>query len=41
MVSKASAFKAPHDEPTVRLTVSQATVRFLANQYVERDGERS
>ena len=27
-------------EPTVRLTVAQATVRFLANQYVERDGER-
>ena len=41
MVSKASAFKAPHDEPTVRLTVAQATVRFLANQYVERDGERT
>src|SRR5215218_3713968 len=40
MVSKASAFKAPHNEPTVRLTVSQAVVRFLANQYVERDGER-
>ena len=27
-------------EPTVRLTVAQATVRFLANQYVEHDGER-
>ena len=40
MVSKSSAFKAPHNEPTVRLTVSQAVVRFLANQYVERDGER-
>lgn len=40
MVSKASAFKAPHSEPTVRLTVAQAVVRFLANQYVERDGER-
>ena len=38
MVSKASAFKAPHNEPTVRLTVSQAVVRFLASQYVERDG---
>ena len=25
----------------MRLTVAQATVRFLANQYVERDGERS
>ena len=36
-----SAFKSPHTEPTVRLTVAQATVRFLANQYVERDGERS
>ncbi len=41
VVSKSSAFKSPHNEPTVRLTVSQATVRFLANQYVERDGERS
>jgi 3D-(3,5/4)-trihydroxycyclohexane-1,2-dione acylhydrolase (decyclizing) len=41
VVSKASAFKAPHNEPTVRLTVSQAVVRFLANQYVERDGERN
>ncbi|PWJ47744.1 3D-(3,5/4)-trihydroxycyclohexane-1,2-dione hydrolase [Quadrisphaera granulorum] len=26
---------------TTRLTVAQATVRFLANQYVERDGERT
>ena len=33
--------KSPHTEPTVRLTVAQATVRFLANQYVERDGERT
>ena len=41
MVSKASAFKSPHNEPTVRLTVAQAVVRFLANQYVERGGERS
>ena len=41
MVSKASVFKPRHAEPTVRLTVAQATVRFLANQYVERDGERS
>jgi 3D-(3,5/4)-trihydroxycyclohexane-1,2-dione acylhydrolase (decyclizing) len=41
VVSKASVFKSPHEEPTVRLTVAQATVRFLANQYVERDGERS
>lgn len=40
MVSKASAFKPPHNEPTVRLTVAQATIRFLANQYVERDGDR-
>ena len=35
------ANKTPDIEPTVRLTVAQATVRFLANQYVERDGERS
>jgi 3D-(3,5/4)-trihydroxycyclohexane-1,2-dione acylhydrolase (decyclizing) len=41
VVSKSSAFKSPHGEPTVRLTVAQATIRFLANQYVERDGERS
>jgi len=41
VVSKASAFKSPHHEPNVRLTVAQATVRFLANQYVERDGERT
>ncbi|MCV7346144.1 3D-(3,5/4)-trihydroxycyclohexane-1,2-dione acylhydrolase (decyclizing) [Mycolicibacterium rhodesiae] len=27
-------------ESTVRLTVAQATIRFLANQYVERDGVR-
>src|SRR5829696_1140256 len=40
MVSKASAFKAPHNEPTVRLTVGQALVRFLAAQEVERDGQR-
>ena len=25
---------------TVRLTVAQAVVRFLANQWSERDGER-
>lgn len=30
----------PNEDPTVRLTVSQATTKFLANQYVERDGER-
>ena len=35
------ANKTPNIEPTVRLTVAQATVRFLASQYVERDGERS
>ena len=35
------ATKTPDTEPTVRLTVAQAIVRFLANQYVERDGERS
>jgi 3D-(3,5/4)-trihydroxycyclohexane-1,2-dione acylhydrolase (decyclizing) len=40
VVSKASVFKSPQSELTVRLTVAQATVRFLANQYVERDGER-
>ena len=28
-------------EPTVRLTVAQATVRFLASQHVERDGQRN
>ncbi len=33
--------KLPDAESTVRLTVAQATIRFLANQYVERDGERS
>jgi len=27
-------------EPTVRLTVAQATVRFLAHQYVEHDGQQ-
>jgi 3D-(3,5/4)-trihydroxycyclohexane-1,2-dione acylhydrolase (decyclizing) len=41
VVSKASAFKSPDTEPTVRLTVAQATIRLLANQYVERDGERT
>ena len=42
MVSTApmSAGKSADVEPTVRLTGAQATVRFLANQYVERDGER-
>jgi 3D-(3,5/4)-trihydroxycyclohexane-1,2-dione acylhydrolase (decyclizing) len=28
-------------EPTVRLTVAQATIKFLAAQYTERDGERN
>ena len=43
MVSTApkSTAKNPDTETTVRLTVAQATIRFLANQYVERDGERS
>src|SRR6202166_778199 len=41
VVSKASVFKTPDTEPTVRLTVAQATIRFLGNQYVERDGERT
>ncbi|MDY6995496.1 MAG: 3D-(3,5/4)-trihydroxycyclohexane-1,2-dione acylhydrolase (decyclizing) [Actinomycetota bacterium] len=42
MVSTApkSTEKLADTEATVRLTVAQATVRFLANQYVERDGER-
>jgi 3D-(3,5/4)-trihydroxycyclohexane-1,2-dione acylhydrolase (decyclizing) len=35
------AEKTPDPESTVRLTVAQATIRFLANQYVERDGERT
>lgn len=43
MVSTApkSAAKFADTEPTVRLTVAQATVRFLANQFVERDGQRT
>ncbi len=43
MVSTApkSTEKLADSEPTIRLTVAQATVRFLANQYVERDGERT
>ncbi|MGB3351584.1 MAG: 3D-(3,5/4)-trihydroxycyclohexane-1,2-dione acylhydrolase (decyclizing) [Mycobacterium sp.] len=42
MVSTApkSTDKLADTEPTVQLTVAQATVRFLANQYVERDGDR-
>jgi 3D-(3,5/4)-trihydroxycyclohexane-1,2-dione acylhydrolase (decyclizing) len=35
------AEKTPDTEGTVRLTVAQATIRFLAAQYVERDGERT
>lgn len=43
MVSTApkSTEKLADTEATVRLTVAQATVRFLANQYVERDGRRT
>ena len=43
MVSTApmSAAKTADAESTVRLTVAQATVRFLSNQFVERDGVRS
>ncbi|KQU07711.1 3D-(3,5/4)-trihydroxycyclohexane-1,2-dione acylhydrolase (decyclizing) [Rhodococcus sp. Leaf7] len=43
MVSTApmSQSKTENAEPTVHLTVSQAIVKFLANQYVERDGERT
>ncbi|MDV3128219.1 3D-(3,5/4)-trihydroxycyclohexane-1,2-dione acylhydrolase (decyclizing) [Mycobacterium sp. 21AC1] len=43
MVSTApkSTEKLADTEATVRLTVAQATIRFLANQYVERDGERN
>ncbi|GAA2778284.1 3D-(3,5/4)-trihydroxycyclohexane-1,2-dione acylhydrolase (decyclizing) [Mycolicibacterium pallens] len=43
MVSTApkSTGKLADTEGTVRLTVAQATIRFLANQYVERDGLRT
>lgn len=43
MVSTAPkrAEKTPDAELAIRLTVAQATIRFLGNQYVERDGERS
>ncbi len=43
MVSTApkKAEKTPDTEPTVRLTVAQATIRFLGNQYVEHDGDRT
>ena len=36
-----SANKIENTEPTVHLTVAQAVVKFLANQYVERDGTRT
>ncbi|MGN7780879.1 3D-(3,5/4)-trihydroxycyclohexane-1,2-dione acylhydrolase (decyclizing) [Mycolicibacterium sp. 22603] len=43
MVSTApkAADKLADTEATVRLTVAQATIAFLAAQYVERDGERT
>lgn len=43
MVSTApkSTEKLADTESTVRLTVAQAIIRFLANQYVEHDGERT
>jgi 3D-(3,5/4)-trihydroxycyclohexane-1,2-dione acylhydrolase (decyclizing) len=43
MVSTAPkrAEKLADAESTIRLTVAQATIRFLGNQYVERDGERT
>lgn len=43
MVSTApkSTEKHADTEACVRLTVAQATIRFLANQYVEHDGERT
>ncbi|MEV0945942.1 3D-(3,5/4)-trihydroxycyclohexane-1,2-dione acylhydrolase (decyclizing) [Rhodococcus sp. NPDC049939] len=37
----ATGGRTPNDEPTVYLTVTQALVRFLANQYTERDGRRT
>ncbi|MGF0308994.1 3D-(3,5/4)-trihydroxycyclohexane-1,2-dione acylhydrolase (decyclizing) [Rhodococcus sp. IEGM1428] len=36
-----SASKNDNAEPTVHLTVSQAVVKFLAHQFVERDGVRT
>ncbi len=36
-----SANKCDNTEGTVRLTVSQAVVKFLVNQFVERDGHRT
>lgn len=43
MVSTAPkrAEKKPDTEQTIRLTVAQATIRFLGSQYAERDGERT
>lgn len=42
MVSyKAPVDKTPHNEPTVRLTVAQAVVAFLSNQFIECDGQRN
>ena len=43
MVSTAprSSAKITEAEPTVRLTVAQAAIRFLGNQSVERDGRRN
>lgn len=43
MVSTAPrrAEKTPDTESTIRLTVAQATIRFLGHQYVERDGRRN
>lgn len=43
MVSTApkSTEKLAANEAVVRLTVAQATIRFLANQYIEHDGERT
>ena len=43
MVSTApkSTEKLADTESTIRLTVAQATIRFLANQYVEHDGART
>jgi 3D-(3,5/4)-trihydroxycyclohexane-1,2-dione acylhydrolase (decyclizing) len=35
------AEKTPDTEATVRLTVAQATIRFLGNQFVEHDGTRT
>ncbi|WP_029537892.1 3D-(3,5/4)-trihydroxycyclohexane-1,2-dione acylhydrolase (decyclizing) [Rhodococcus erythropolis] len=39
--NNATGNRLPRDEPTVYLTVSQAVVRFLANQYTEHDGQRT